>query len=571
MEGQVKIRFIRNFTLEPIEMWLSRELRSSGMSVDCEFGGFASAANEIQEIAREKEEGVVTLTVLALGLEMTASDFGHASWAAEAACQRHLMLVRAAIAGSNAPLVINTVLPPLFSPTGTAVVPGAKSQASLVEELNTELRSLAGMHPGRVVLVDWGGFARELGEQGTYDYRFWHTSGAPFATAFLSRYAGAIAGVVRALTGQVRKCLILDCDNTLWGGVVGEDGLQGIELSADSLPGAYFQEFQRSILDLHARGVAIVLCSKNNESDVFDVLDNHPGCLIRREHLSAWRVGWNDKARSIAEIAVELNIGRDALVFVDDSPQECELVRSTLPEVLVIKTPDRHAEFAGFLERKNLFDSLVVTSEDLVRTSSYRQNRERNELSSALGDIAEYKKLLGTYLRVRLAAEVDTPRVLQLIQRTNQFNLTTRRHDQATVKRMIADPDALLICAELGDKFGDLGVIAVAIVMRMGDEAAIDSMLMSCRALGRDAEVAFACAVFSTISDLWHSTRVSAEYIASGKNAQAAGFWERVGLVRQQQGGASANVTFYSNENLAALARNNMPSHVIYMDQTNER
>jgi FkbH-like protein len=538
------------------------------MTVTCDFGGFSSAAEEIEALAGYSTQGPeTTLTVLALGLEMTARDFGRTSWAAEAACQRHLMLVRAAVERSATPLAINSVLPPLFSSTGLALKPGTRTHGELVDELNKELRLLAGQQPGRVVLIDWTAIARELGEKGTYDYRFWYSSGAPFASTFLARYAAGIASTVRALTGKARKCLVLDCDNTIWGGVIGEDGRDGIKLAADTVPGAYFQAFQRSVLDLHSCGVAIALCSKNDEADVFDVLDNHPDCVIRREHLAAWRINWNEKAQSIGEIASELNIGRDALVFVDDSASECQMVMSILPEVLVVQTPSNHEDLVNFLDRRQLFDALVVTDEDVRRTRSYRDNHAREVLSGSIGDLSDYKRQLLTQLTVRRATPADVPRISQLVQRTNQFNLTTRRHGQGAIERMVDDPDVMILCADLRDRFGDLGLIGVAIANRAEDGAEIDSMLMSCRALGRDAELAFIAALFGGIHRQWGHGRLMAQYLASAKNALVADFWQRVGLVRDdRRTDAAGGVHYVSELDLKTLATRNLPAHVALTD-----
>lgn len=561
MATELKIRFIRNFILEPVATWLSRELIGDGLSLHCEFGGYASAMDEIAKLA-DHDDAITDLTVLAMGLEMTSPEFGHMSWAAEAACERHLLIVRAAIRNCRGPLLINTVLPPLFSPTGGALLPGCKSSEAVIEELNLALRGLVIEHPGRVALADWTAYARQLGEVGTYDQRFWRTSGAPFAMPFMVRYARDIAAVVRINAGRIRKCLVLDCDNTLWGGVIGEDGLDGIMLADDSLPGAYFQQFHRSILDLHERGVAIALCSKNNEADVFDVLDKHPNCLIRREHLSAWRIDWHDKPRSIVAIAAELNIGLDALVFADDSPQECELVAMALPEVKVLRVPQSPIELVGFLERQNPFEALVVTSADRGRTRDYRKNRERNQSSAAIGDLGQYKKSLGTKLKLRDAGMADVARVVQLLQRTNQFNLTTRRHNLETVQAMLSDPDALLLCAQLEDRFGDLGVIGLAIVLRHGDEACVDTLLMSCRALGRDAELAFAAGLYRMVYARWRPARLVAEFIATEKNAQVADYWERVGLVCRPPVASDGRVQFQSTRGLPELSVQNLPMHV---------
>lgn len=557
----LRLKFVRNFTIEPVEFALKRELAADGLVAACTFGGFATAADEIAALGPTEP---ARLVVLALGLETSADDFGHASWAAQAACERHLMLLRSAVESSPVPVVVNTVLAPLFAADAPAA-PGDRRHAESVDALNVEIRALARQHAGRVVLADWTSIARELGEAATYDYRFWFTGGAPFAAPFIGRYAAAIAGAVRALSGKARKCLVLDCDNTLWGGVLGEDGIDGIELAPDTLPGAYFRAFQRSVLDLHERGVTLALCSKNEEADVLEVLDRHPHSLIRREHVAAWRIGWNEKAASIAELARELNIGLDAMVFVDDSDFECELVRAAHPEVATLRTPDPGPSLLGFLPRLNLFDSLAVTREDRLRSRSYQQDRAREALSTTVGDIAAYKQRLGTRVVVRRAEAADVARVAQLVQRTNQFNLTTRRHDRIAIERMQGDPGWRVLCAEVSDRFGELGLVGVALVRLDGDDAIVDSMLMSCRALGRDAELAFAAEIFRDLAGVGTLRRIVAHYLPSAKNGLVADFWARAGLVPETDRGpvADEGFRFVSDGDLALLASRIMPAHVV--------
>lgn len=524
-----KIRVIRNFTVEPIEPWLKRELSPHGIASHCEFGGFATAAEEIASLG---EAPVVDLTVLAIGLEMSSPDFGHAGWDAAVSCGHVLLLARDAVAHCQGMLVLNTVLAPPYSATGGTSSGTTRSAEAEVDALNLALREIAASDPARIVLADWSTYARQLGEAETYDRRFWFTSGAPFGRRFMARYARDIAAPLRIAAGKVRKCLVLDCDNTLWGGVIGEDGLDGIQLSEDALPGAYYHAFQRTVLDLHTRGIAIALASKNNEADVMEVLERHPYTLIRRTHLSAWRINWDDKPASLVAIADELNVGLDALVFVDDSPFECELVARALPQVLVLQMPAASEELVTWLQRHNPFEALLVTADDRVRNVSYRENRRREELSAELGDLAAYKRQIGTVMRVRGVDGSDVARVVQLLQRTNQFNLTTRRYGADQVRAMLADGDKLMLCAELRDRFGELGLIGVAIVRRAGDIAVIDSMLMSCRALGRDAELAFAAALYAKIRSVWRVRRIDAEYVESAKNAMVADFWIRAGLAR---------------------------------------
>lgn len=548
MSDTKRARFIRNFTIEPIEPWIKRELAGSGIALHCDFGGFATAADEIAALDTTPP---ADLTVLALGLEMSSPDFGHAGWDTEAACNRLLLLAREAVARSRGTLVLNTALGPLYNLNGGAGVPGQRSAEAAVDALNVALRELAASDPARVTLVDWTQYARQLGEADTYDRRFWYTSGAPFGPRFLAHYARDIAALLRLGAGMVRKCLVLDCDNTLWGGVIGEDGLEGIQLSEDTLPGAYYRAFHRSVLDLYMRGVAITLASKNNEADVMQVLEQHPHTLIKREHLSAWRINWDEKPASLVAIAAELNLGLDALVFVDDNPLECELVARTLPQVRVLQVPSAREELVGLLQRYNPFEALTVTAADRSRNLSYIENRHRAEFSVTAGDLDTYKREIGAELHIRRARETDLARVVQLLQRTNQFNLTTRRYHTEQVRAMLADANTLLLSAELRDRFGDLGLIGVAIARRRGAGAMIDSLLMSCRALGRDAELALAGALYARISAAWQSQWIEAEYIMSAKNAMVAEFWPRAGLERVETN--SVGVTRYRANPVPAL------------------
>lgn len=543
---RAEIKFTRNFTAEPLELWLRRDLRSADIELQCDFGAFSGAAEEILSLETrpalaQDEERVASIQIhiLALCLETTSQDFGHAGWAVDEACEHHLSMLRAAVSLSAVPLVVNTVLPPLFDHKGLGGSDAA-GHAATIEALNQEIRKLATEHPGRVVVVDWTSIAREVGERGTYDYRFWFANGTPFAGPFLSRYAAAIATVVRALAGKSKKLLILDCDETLWGGIVGEAGLEGIKLSPDTLPGAYYLAFQRSILDLAARGVILALSSKNNEPDVLEVLDKHPHCLLKREHFAAWRISWEEKAEGIVGICDELNIGLDSAVFIDDSPRECQLISDALPSIDVLQVPNRREELVRLLQRCSLFDTLVVTAEDLERTKSYRDNRGRRGLLGAVSDLSEYKRKLGTRVMARRAHRADLPRVTQLVQRTNQFNLTTRRHDPAHLEAMLLDQDVWMAVAEVSDQFGDLGVVGVAIAHRDLETARVDTMLMSCRALGRDGELAFAVWFLRKIFDEWRPQRILGEYIPSTKNLQVADFWKRLGFRDTNIGGGAS-------------------------------
>lgn len=555
---QVSLRVIRNFTVEAIAPFLTCALVASGLSAELRFGGFATAHQEIAQGDMPDTGGGMRITVLALGLEEAAPDFGHVNWPATDVCEYILTLVRMAAATWNSPLCINTVLAPLFQPWGLARSSEFIEVENAIVALNSELRTIAAAAPGRVILCDWEHYARLLGEQGTYDYRFWYSSRAPFAASFLKLYAEDIAKAARVLSGRIRKCLVLDCDNTLWGGIVGEDGLDGIQLSTDTVPGRYFYEFQRAVLDLAERGVILALCSKNNEADVMEVLNNHPDCVIRRNHLAGWRINWVPKSESLAELADELNIGLDSLVFIDDNPAECELVRQMLPQVAVIQVPDRREQLPSLLFRNDLFGTLAVTDTDRTRAESYRVQRERRDLQRTVKSPEDYLALLGTRVVLRQAGERDVARVVQLLQRTNQFNLTTHRHDESTVRKLLASPSALLLVCEVSDRFGSMGLTGVLLALRKGRAAEIDSLLLSCRVLGREVEFAFVAAAADLLQSEWNTETIDAQFVPSAKNILCADFWERCGFVRNGKAVDGA-IRFRTVDVTEVISRNNRP------------
>ena len=282
----------------------------------------------------------------------------------------------------------------------------------------------------------------------------------------------------------------------------------------------------------------MALCSKNNENDVFQVLEQHPHCLIRREHLAAWRINWKDKAESLVELASELNIGVDSLVFVDDSAVECERVRDACPDVLVLQTPGESVDLPGFLRGQMPFPTLAVTEMDERRANSYREGKVRNELKAAVASLDEFKARLGTWIRPHRIEATNVQRVAQLFQRTNQFNLNGRRHDAIFVERLLTDTSTLAYCAEIGDKFGDLGLVVIGIVRRSGEEHVVESLLVSCRALGRDVEFAFLRSMLAEASDRWGApARVRMDYTPTAKNGMLVEFMQRAGFTLGNSGG----------------------------------
>jgi len=332
-----------------------------------------------------------------------------------------------------------------------------------------------------------------------------------------------------ALENKRKKCLVVDLDNTLWGGIIGEDGVFGIALG-DTYPGLAFRTFQEYLIEASKKGVILAICSKNNLMDVEEVWEKHPSMLLRKEHFSSVRINWSNKGKNIQEIAQELNIGLDSLVFIDDNPAERELVKQMLPDVIVPDFPANPYELPAFILAvwEDYFQVYSLTDEDINKTEQYRQNAKR--LNDKIKFISEedYLKSLDMQLTFIRVNEYNITRIAQMTQKTNQFNLTTRRYKVDDIK-MLVDQGHDVFCLDVKDKFGDNGITAAAIVKYHDNCAEIDSFLLSCRIIGRGIEKQFLLQILNKISDKG-CIMVSSSYIPTKKNKQTERFFDTMGF-----------------------------------------
>ncbi len=334
---------------------------------------------------------------------------------------------------------------------------------------------------------------------------------------------------------QRKKCLVLDLDNTLWGGVLGEDGIDGIQLGGEYPGKAYFY-WQHALLQLSRSGVILAVCSKNNEADVLEAWEKNPHMVLKREHFSAMRINWQDKASNISDMATELNIGLDSMVFLDDNPAERELVKQLLPQVEVPDFPDKPYQLMPFFKQlvEKYFRIYKVTQEDLDKTQQYRSNFLRRAEQSRFADFDQFLYSLDMQLDVIPADEHNLPRIAQMTQKTNQFNLTTRRYSEADVQQRL-DQGWIIYCIRVSDRFGDSGITGTVFLRPVSDEAVhIDTLLLSCRILGKGIEDAFVKTVLNLLR-LDGYRRLTAEYIPTAKNGQTAEFYDRLGMECVQQ------------------------------------
>jgi FkbH-like protein len=444
-------------------------------------------------------------------------------------------LVGAFRARSSAALLVHNFALPAW-PEGGIADPAA-SESNLVAMLNQRLHGCA-REERNLHVVDYAALVNRFGALRWYDDRMRLYARAPIAQEMLGVLAAEYVRFFRALAGLSKKCLVLDLDNTLWGGVIGEDGLSGIRLGPD-YPGSAFVEFQRQILALRDRGVILAIASKNNPSDVNEVFARHSFMLLKPEHFSAMQIGWQPKSESIRNIAGHLNIGVDQLVFADDSAFECEHVREVLPMVPVIQLPPEPERYVGVLMRDGWFDGLTISDEDRRRGDLYRQRDEAESLRSASGTVEDFYRELEMTLQIEPVTEASLARAAQLTQKTNQFNTTTRRYADAEVARRVADPEWIVRTVRVRDRFGDNGIVGLMMAQVNGTTLEIDTFLLSCRVIGRTVEtamLAFLCDE-ARQRDL---ERLTGTVVPTEKNVPVRDLFERHGFDRAAAGEGEA-------------------------------
>jgi FkbH-like protein len=380
-----------------------------------------------------------------------------------------------------------------------------------------------------IKFVEFNDFTKIIGQRNIIDWKYYYTSQVPVNPKFNQSFSSWFSSVLNNLNYNRKKCLVLDCDNTLWGGVIGEEGMKGIKIG-NSYPGIVYQDFQKKIIELYEKGVIITLCSKNNYRDVEDVFLNHPGMVLKLDHISILKINWENKAKNIKEIANELNIGLDSFVFIDDNPSERDIVRFSLPEVVIPEFPQFDYQIVDFFSEvsKTYFSTYKLTQEDLNKTSQYIENSRRNSIKENFINLEDYIASLDIEICFHSINNTNISRLAQMTQKTNQFNLTTKRYTESELDKLSAQ-GALILCGYVKDKFGDSGITILSIFNINGSVAECDSYLLSCRVLGKGIEkVAFEF-ILNYLFNLGIK-KVTSKYIESDKNVQTASFFDKLGF-----------------------------------------
>ena len=543
----VRLACLANFTVDLLPRWVDIHFAREGLRAAHYLGGFDQYVQEVLGEGSRLAAFQPDLVLLALSLRLLRP----AAWAsfpslspAERRDLRDDVLahveswVLAALERLPATLLVANFPVPAQPAFGVADLNAEYGETEFFLDLNLDLLRRFKGH-SRVQVFDLDRLASRFGKDRLVDRKMFYLAKMEWCPAFLGCVAGELVRHARAARGPARKCLVLDLDNTLWGGVVGEDGPAGVKIGPGDPEGEAFLDLHHRLKALQAQGVLLAVCSKNNPGDVAELFDSRPEIPLKLSDFAAVEISWAPKHEGLRRIAATLNLGTESLVFVDDNPAEVSLIQQMMPEVKTVLLPPDPAEYAAVLERLTDFERTAVLEEDARKTAQYRENRRRDELRTAAGDLASYLASLRTELAVARAKRDDLPRVHQLFAKTNQFNLTGQRYTPAEVERFIATPICELWVARARDRFGDLGTIAVVLLRRDGRIVYIDSFLMSCRAMGRGLETAIMNHVKQRLVEEPGHLELRGRYVPTPRNQPAATFYEDQGfrlLERRESG-----------------------------------
>jgi FkbH-like protein len=539
-----RVAFLRSFVVEPV-MPLARALAFvGGIDLEVHVGDFNAYTQEILDEAGPLysfEPDVVFLAVLTRDLSphlwdnFADLDETDVNDEVDALAASYRQLIAAFRERSDAHLVVHSLETPPAPAAGILDPQAPLGQVAAIRAVNHAIAETARQRRN-VYLLDYDALVARRGSQAWRDVRTWTTARLPIRGDELIHLAAEWLRFLHPLTGRTCKVLAVDLDNTLWGGVVGEDGIEGIKVGGAAE--ASFGAVQRAVLDLHRRGVILAVCSKNNEDEALTALAEHPEMLVRPEHFAAFRINWQSKAENLRDIAAELNVGLDAIAFLDDNPVERSLVRAQAPEVTVIELPDDPLQFADTVRASPVFERLGLTEEDRARGRLYAEQRQRIDLQRSVGSLEDFYRSLMMTVEIRDVWTSTLPRAAQLTQKTNQFNLTTQRYTEQQLEDLLAR-GSRIHTVRVRDRFGDNGIVGVAITTQADRTCKIDTLLLSCRVIGRTVETAILAAIADD-AEAAGATTLLGNYIPTTKNAPARDFYPKHGFVERASDGGSA-------------------------------
>jgi FkbH-like protein len=550
-----RVALLSSYTIDPIVPFLDYECRALGLAPEIYLAPFNSWAREVVDTESGLHRFQPDIAFLAVGIDdlvpglVGSPDPEELERAGEDTVRTVTETASRFVSAMGKPMVVHGFHSAFRGPMGTLEGRLGPSRAEWLAGLNARLAGALRDLPSCYLLDVQDVILREGGGADKPNLR--HLAAMRLAPEALAPVARAYARYIAPQKGLARKCVVLDLDNTLWGGVVGEDGPGGIRLGHQA-PGSEYVEFQEYLATLSTRGFLLAINSKNNPDDALEVIRGHEAMVLREAAFSAIRINWRPKPENMAALAEELNIGLDALIFVDDNPDERELMRQLVPQVLTVELPRDPSRWRGVLEQLPQLQTLAVTQEDRSRVSQYAANRQREQVRVSAASLEQYLASLAIRVEIGPVTDAMLPRLAQLYQRTNQFNVTTRRYDAGDLRRFMGDPGRKLYAVKAGDRFGDHGLVATALVRREDERWTIDSFLMSCRVIGYGVETALLAQLSADVLRTG-ATRLGGEFIPTKKNAPAKDVYIRHGFIAEGTDGGVEQWTLDLSTNPIAI------------------
>lgn len=532
-----KIALLSNFTLQGLPSVLQVISNEHGMNIHVYESPYNQYRQEIINTDSDWYKFNSELTFLLMDFESLLGSifYEYHSYKTEdrkeiidKTCLDITELVESILKHNNGIIVISTFLLPTFSPLG---IYESKIKYSLKEFaiiLNQLLFELSSKHDS-LFCLEIDSLFQKFGSENMIDEKLKYLADMKITPNKFEYLANEMLSFLFPLFGKTKKCLVLDLDDTLWGGIIGEDGINNIKLDSKS-PGNSFLEFQKIILQLHQRGVILAINSKNNLSDVTEVFEKHPNMILKETHFASMKINWNDKATNLSSIADEINIGTDSMVFWDDDPVNRELIRQKFPDVFVVDVPKDTSLYVKTLRNLPIFNSFQLTNEDINKGQMYAAQRQRKTHESSFTDLDDFLSSLEMEVKCENVNEFTINRVSQLVMKTNQFNLTSKRYSENEIKKMVSDDNYIIRTFSVSDKFGDNGLIGLYIIKKSSlKEWFIDSFLLSCRIMGRNIENVMLNDILQ-FAQQENIEKIEGEYIPSTKNSVTKDLYRKYGF-----------------------------------------
>ena len=491
---KIKIGILRSFTLEPILPYLNVYFLKREIYPKIYLGGYNSINQNL--LAPEMWMEGLDFLIIWFRLEEVIPEFLN-NFSSLENKESYIKIIdenlknwieRARLFHKGKIIIPNIEIPQFF-PSEFFDSNDLKGLIYKIFEINEKILHIIKKYEG-VYIFDLFKIQSKLGIDNWYDKRMEYIAKFPFTLKAQKEIANQLTRFINCFYKTPKKVLVLDLDNTLWGGIIGEDGIEGIKLGQD-YPGIAYLEFQKRILNLYNQGVILAISSKNNYEDAINVFKNHPFMLLKEENFAVMKINWEEKEKHLKEISNLLNLGTDSFVFVDDSAFECERIRQAMPEVSIIKVPENLMELPKILDESEYFDFISITEEDKKRGKMYREEAKREELKLSSFSLEDFYNSLKMEITIGKAGEKTYQRISQLTQRTNQFNLTTKRYSVEEIMNFSKSNEYRVWWVNLKDSFGDYGIISVAIIKVEDKNWILDTFLLSCRAIQKTVETAF--------------------------------------------------------------------------------